>query len=369
MLHYIITNRQILTDDNGEYIKEDGGEMPSEELRFGTFDSSIYDMSEKNCRQAITLFPDITAPAATPSVPVNQPQVYSQSMLQTDTKTLDGSKRFFSELFHNMKAVEGDLLFFIHGFHTDLPGALQSICDLEAKYINSDSPIKHIVSFTWPAMDKLLRYRDDAKDAELSGFTLARCYLMMIDFFKAIFSAGSSENPVEPCGNNIHLLAHSMGNRVLENMMIELLSQQGDNITAVFKEIILAASDVDWQVFEQPRSFNKLTNICQRVTVYYNTKDLALFISETTKNAYNRLGKFGFRNYNEVPAHVYSVDCTGIKDEKGLETNLVQHWYYKESPKVVNDITQVLKGTRIENLIGTTRTAIPSISIQFRLIV
>jgi hypothetical protein len=42
MLHYIITNRQILPDANGEYIKIDRGETPSDDLRFGTFDSGVY---------------------------------------------------------------------------------------------------------------------------------------------------------------------------------------------------------------------------------------------------------------------------------------------------------------------------------------
>ncbi len=368
MLHYIITNREILSDAAGEFIKSDGGETPSENLRFGTFDSDIY-AATKDTRKSVTLFPDPEAPGIASAVTDADTQPYKANLAQTPTETLIGSKKFFTELYNNMKTDSGDLLFFVHGFHTDLAGALQSICDLENKYVNETSPIKHVVAFTWPARDKLLRYRDDAKDAELSGFSLARCYLMLIDFFRAIFGA-DPQNPInQPCNNNIHLMAHSMGNRVVEAMMTELLSQRDGNITAIFKEIILAASDVDWQVFEEPRSFNQLTEIGQRVTAYYNNKDLALFISETTKNAYNRLGKFGFRNFHKIPAHIYSVDCTGIKDEKGLENNLVAHWYYKESPKVVNDITQVLKGKRTEDLVDVTRTSIPSISIQYRLMV
>jgi esterase/lipase superfamily enzyme len=368
MLHYIITNRQIIPDESGEFIKPDGGETPSENLRFGTFDSDIYN-SRKDSRESVTLFPDPEPPGIASAVTDAETQPYRASLPQTPTKNLIGSAKFFTELYHNMQAIDGDMLFFVHGFHTDLAGALQSICDLEKRYINNISPIKHIVVFTWPARDKLLRYRDDAKDAELSGFSLARCYLMLIDFFRAIFGA-DPQNPInQPCNNNIHLMAHSMDNRVVEAMMTELLSQRDGNVTAIFKEIILAASDVDWQVFEEPRSFNQLTEIGQRVTAYYNNKDLALFISETTKNAYNRLGKFGFRNFNKIPAHIYSIDCTDIRDENGLENNLVGHWYYKESPKVVNDITKVLKGTRTEDLVGISRTAIPSISIQYRLMV
>ncbi len=368
MLHYIITNRQVLKDANGDYIKPDGGETPSDNIRFGTFDSTIYNET-KDSRTSVNLFPDPPAPNKADVITDAQTQPYTEELAHTDTKDLSGSKRFFSELFQRMQHIKGDILFFVHGFHTDLHGALQSICDLEKIYVTDKSTIKQIVAFTWPAMDKYLRYRDDAKDAELSGFTLARSYLMLIDFFRAIFGPDPQNPYNEPCGNNIHLMAHSMGNRVVENMMIELLNQRNTNITAIFKEVILAASDVDWQVFEDRRAFNKLTEISERVTVYYNNKDLALFISETTKNAYNRLGKFGFRDYHKVPAHIYSIDCTGVKDVHGLESKIVQHWYYKESQTVVNDILQTLTSKRVEDFIGESRTSIPSIPVQFRLIV
>lgn len=366
MLHYIITNRQVLQDANDEFIKPDGGETPSENLRFGTFDSQIY-FETKDSRMAVNLFADAPAPQQKDIITDAQTQPYTAQLGDTVTENLTGSQRFFSELFQKMKTITGDVLFFVHGYHTDLNGALQSICDLEKVYVNDKSPVKQIVVFTWPAMDKYLRYRDDAKDAELSGYTLARSYLMLIDFFRAIFGP-NPQNPInQPCNNNIHLMAHSMGNRVVESMMVELLSLKS-NVTAIFKEIILAASDVDWQVFEDPRAFNKLTETGERVTVYYNNKDLALFISETTKNAYNRLGKFGFRDYHLVPAHIYSVDCTNVMDEKAVDSKLIQHWYYKESPAAVNDITQTLTSKRVEDFINDTRTAIPAIAIQYRLI-
>ncbi len=369
MLHYFITNRSINKDAQGEFINEDGGESAGENMRCGTFDTTKY-RADNSSRNALTLFTD--APNVKRNEPTNQPLTasYTKEAVATDTSKLLASERLFAELYNAMKGANGgDLLFFVHGFHTDLPGALQSVCDLEEKYIHENSPIKHIVFFTWPAMNKLLRYRNDAKDAELSGYTLARCYLMLIDFFKATFlrDPNTGEPALEPCGHNIHLLAHSMGNRVVENMMLELLDQRGEGITALFKEVILAAADVDWQVFESPRAFNHLTSICQRVTVYFNTNDLALLISETTKNAYNRLGKFGFRSNVGSLSHVYSVDCSGAKDEKGLENRLVQHWYYKESTKVVADITEVLKGTHVEDFVGKFRNSIPGNATQYRL--
>ncbi len=369
MKHYFITNRSIIKDRKGEYINEDGKESAGENMRCGVFDSALYDSDEENCRECLQLFEDAEE---VPRTEVNYqplPPLYHKKDITTPKSKLKGSTRLFAELYHAMadKKKGGDLLFFIHGFHNDLPEVLDSVCELESKYISKSSPIKHIVFFTWPAMGNLLRYRDDAKDAELSGHTLARCYLMLIDFFKTIFlpSPGKRNDSFEACGHHMHLLAHSMGNRVVENMMIELHHQKGEKLTALFKEVVLAAPDVDWQVFESPRAFYNLVNICQRVTVYFNTEDLALFISETTKNPFNRLGKFGFRDFHKVPGHVYSLDCTGVEQE-GVADKLIQHWYHKESAIVVQDITMVLNGVNVEEL-DDTRVSIPGNASQYRI--
>jgi esterase/lipase superfamily enzyme len=369
MKHYIITNRAILKNKNKEYVNPDGGEEATENLRFGTFDSDLY-RKKQDPIASVNLFPDAPEVLKTGDLQAEQPSPYKKKDLKAGSDELFGSQRLFTEIYKDMSGPGGgDLLFFVHGFHNDFKGALQSICDLEDKYSqakNPDSPIKHIIAFTWPSMDRLLRYRSDAKDAELSGYTLARCYLMLTDFFKAMFLANRRTAPANPCGHNIHLMAHSMGNRVIENMMIEIYRQK-QTASALFKEVILAASDVDWQVFEDPRAFNSLIDICQRATVYFNTCDLALFISETTKNAFNRLGKYGFRDFHKVPSHVYSIDCSGVKDQKGLQNKAVDHWYYKESPTVVADITQVLRGKNAEDFVPEYRSDIPGNALQYRI--
>ena len=51
MIHYLITNRQILKDETGkEYIRADGKEQASDDLRFATYDSETGD---------ITVLPDM----------------------------------------------------------------------------------------------------------------------------------------------------------------------------------------------------------------------------------------------------------------------------------------------------------------------
>lgn len=369
MVHYFITNREVRRDGQHEYINEDGSESAGENLRCGIFESNGFS-KDRPIRNFITLFPDSKEVVRTEEVIAQPPATYHISDIKKKHQDLTGSTLLFTELYKAMSGQHGgDLLFFIHGFNNNLAEVLTCVCELEKKYVDDRSPIKHIVFFTWPAMKKILRYRNDAKDAELSGYTLARCYLMLIDFFQAMFlkTPGSKAEPLKPCGHNIHLLAHSMGNRVLEHMLIELYHQKGENLTALFKEVILAASDVDWQVFESPRAFYNLINICQRSTVYFHTGDVALLVSETTKNAYNRLGKYGFRDFHKVPSHVYSVDCSGVSDQKGLGSKVISHAYYVESDNVAEDIVLVLQGVNAEDFVGLTRNPIPGNAAQYRL--
>ena len=100
MLHFLVTNREILKDKNGfEYIEEDGldtaGE-PGEKIRFAVFDSEKFKHSA-NTRSSIHLFPD-------------------------------GS---VDEIAKEISTGEGDLLCYIHGFHTDFKGTLKDVCALE----------------------------------------------------------------------------------------------------------------------------------------------------------------------------------------------------------------------------------------------
>jgi esterase/lipase superfamily enzyme len=164
--------------------------------------------------------------------------------------------RMFTELYNEMRAIDaGDLLFFVHGFHTDLEGVLKSVCDLEEKYICTESPIKHLVVFTWPAMNKLLRYRNDARDAELSGFTLAPCYQMLIDFFRVLFLRDHDSPPLDPCGKNIHLMAHSMGNRVIESIMLELNRQSGITLRLYLRRLFLQVRMLTGKFSKSPEHF------------------------------------------------------------------------------------------------------------------
>lgn len=337
MKHYIITNRQIIKDKDGmEVINPDGTEPPSDQLRFA--EASVND--ETGEVESIEVIEDVDFP---------EDVAYNFSAEDTDLK---GSARCFKDIYNAMQAEVNDTLFFIHGFKCDLARALDNLKQLHQQYITDDSPIGRIVMFTWPSNGSLFEYRDDAHDAVTAGKALGRAYLKLRKFFAQFFeldpNSETHKNP--PCNRNLHMMCHSMGNRVLESM-VEMILAKNYNYTRLFREVILVASDIDNVALEEPKPLHNLVDIGDRIHVYFNENDFALTISQTTKNAFNRLGKYGPKNMKKVPNNINVIDVTDADDIKGGLTNrLLQHSYHFSSSSAREDICTVLNGNHTEEI-------------------
>jgi len=338
--HYLITNREI-TDRKGtgfiavndkEYIRTDGDEEAQHNLRYGTV---TFDPGKARRLKDFKI-------KIMPEPGEGEMERYAETGDDILRKKLPSAKMF--EALHNksLKATKAgkrqDILFFVHGFRSDLETAMQTLQRLHEKYVTpQSSPIRQIVLFTWPARKKMMRYRSDAFDAVQSGFALARSYASLKQFFRSLIKNE------EFCEQRIHMMCHSMGVRVLESMLIDL-HDMGVEIQSTFSEIMLIGADVDYDAIEQPKPLYRLIDFGERVHVYYHNKDRALGVSEITKNAFNRLGRWGARNSLNLADDIYQANVTHISDDRGLIHGVAHHWYYYNSDSVVRDITEVFNG-------------------------
>jgi len=345
--HYFITNRRIGIRDGLEYVMPDGEEEASDNLRFG----ELYFNREGKLDPAYLLEPENTDPEKHAFLGVNggMPVDPTDKMVHSEEEIANvlPSTRLFHQMYAQgleEKEDEGHFLFFIHGYATDLEGAAQTMRELHRTYVEpDDSPVKHLILYTWPAMDKKLEYREDARDAIQSGYTLARLFFKVQRFFKLVYR-DSGSNP-RFCMQKIHMLCHSMGNRVLEGMFAELLSRRA-TINCLIGEVLLVAADVDYDALERPKPLYHLVEICERVHIYFHRKDRALSLSENTKNSQNRLGRWGAKNSMLLPDDVTQVDVTDVPGsaKEALAERLSNHFYFYENPEVVRDIKEVLFG-------------------------
>ncbi|MDR4892901.1 MULTISPECIES: alpha/beta hydrolase [unclassified Chryseobacterium] len=259
---------------------------------------------------------------------------------------LGGTQRMFYELYKNMSSTKdrSDVLIFIHGYLYDFDDELKAILDLKKIFIdNPASPVEHILFVSWPASGSIipLSYFDDKASSINSGTSLVRLFYFYTQFLKDIFS----NRDLAPCNQRIHLMAHSLGNRVLQSMLYSL---KRENIQRVIDQVLLLNADVSYKVFEDSEdSFNKLPLLANRISIYLNRQDIILGASQFTKNILTpRLGKNGPSDIAHYKDIVSVIDCTFVKDDllDSFKYEVGNHWGYLSSSQVQEDIFQNLYG-------------------------
>lgn len=263
------------------------------------------------------------------------------------SNNLGGTQKMFYELYKNMSTAgkkSNDVLIFIHGFAHSFDDELETIHKLKEMYIdNKNSPIENIIFVSWPSSVTIfpLTYFDDKGASINAGHSLMRLFYLYIQFLSDVFS-----NPdLKPCNQKIHLMAHSMGNRVLQSMLYSL---KKENIKRVIDQVLLLNADVSFRVFEDSEdSFNKLPLLANRISVYLNKSDDILGLSQFSKNILSpRLGKAGPTNIEKFKDVLSIIDCTKVKNDllTSFKFEIGDHWGYLSSSQVQKDILANLNG-------------------------
>jgi esterase/lipase superfamily enzyme len=113
----------------------------------------------------------------------------------------------------------------VHGFNVSFDEALQRAAQLR-RDLNYDSAL---FVFSWPSKGSMLRYGTDLDSAAAAANSLA-------EFLTAVEHATGAEK--------IHLVAHSMGNRVLLPALARIANDPTSTLGRHLGEIVLAAPAV-----------------------------------------------------------------------------------------------------------------------------
>ncbi|MBI4649873.1 alpha/beta hydrolase [Candidatus Desantisbacteria bacterium] len=237
-----------------------------------------------------------------------------------------GSTAMFDELKKIMEN-KSDVLIYIHGFNVSWHEAVGSALSLQEMLNNSKvkDPKQNllVILFTWPSNGQALpfvSYKSDRTDAKTSGYAFARGMLKVRDFLMKIKKDGGIL-----CGQDIHLLCHSMGNYVLQNSL-ERIDQftPGSVLPRIFEHIFLCAPDVDDNVLEPGEPMGNLHELARSVSIYHNKEDKAMYVSDYTKGNPERLGTGGVARPSILHNKIQQINCTPIVQGEGF----VEHSYY-----------------------------------------
>jgi esterase/lipase superfamily enzyme len=208
------------------------------------------------------------------------------------------------------KDPDGATFLFIHGYNVSFKDAALRTAQMAWDLKLVSAPLM----FSWPSQAKAGAYTVDENNISWT-----------VPHLKTFLQEVTSQ----PGAKKIHVIAHSMGNRAL---MQALLDFERPNNKPRFNQIILAAADIDADVFKDQIAPGIIA-AGQQVTLYTSKKDKALMASRKVHGE-KRLGDAA-----GVPFVLPGIDTI---DASAIDTDFLGHSYFAGEKKLLNDIRLML---------------------------
>lgn len=217
-----------------------------------------------------------------------------------------------------------NVLLYIHGYNTGLGDALGKGFSLQALLDRITGSRKiDVVTLVWPCTgdvndqgqsSRVLEYWNDQDAADMAGPVFGR--LLSRYAFRQAHSPGGAG----ACQMRVHVLAHSMGNRVLMNV----LNAWGNNlggfgVPLLCRNIFLIGADIPSTALEPGEPGYPITVAARNVIVYHAADDRRLeesIVANTFRLGFRgaiemtiRLGDRGPESLRKTRSNVYAIDC------------------------------------------------------------
>jgi esterase/lipase superfamily enzyme len=204
-------------------------------------------------------------------------------------------------------------LVFLHGYRVDFDDAA-----IRAAQLGVDLKVPGVTAFfSWPSCGTIQGYMADEASIEASEPFIA-------EFLDNFVSRSGVER--------VHLLAHSMGNRGLLRALQRLAARLSRHAGTPFGQIILAAPDIDTDVFTGLAELYPPSS--QRTTLYASRADRVIDLSHRI-HGYPRAG------LTPPVTVVPGVDTVEVPRFNVFE--LLGHGYYAEAEGLLHDIFDLIR--------------------------
>lgn len=213
---------------------------------------------------------------------------------------------------------------YVHGFSVTFEAAMYRAAQISYD-LGEGSPFGTAFVYTWPSKGSVLptayNYDQDSADNSIS---------QLVEFIRLV----SDKTGVA----NVHIIAHSMGNRVLMRTLDEIARFSAGS-RARINQVVLAAPDVDKVQFEAMAKNIVNSKVAKGLTLYASQADTALQISRKARGdgAPPRAGDVA---PPAGPAIVPGIDTIDIS---ALSTSVFDlgHDKYADSPELLADIRKL----------------------------
>ncbi|TGL17377.1 alpha/beta hydrolase [Leptospira bourretii] len=211
------------------------------------------------------------------------------------------------------------VLIFLHGYNTSFNDAA-----LKTAQLTHDLQFEGTsIFYSWPSRAEKLGYPADENESRNSQHNL-------IEFLSRIYSNNRF--------TDIYIIAHSLGTRLISEIIYSD-TKKIPNFKTKTKILVLAAPDIDPVYFRNSvaPSFAALKS---SITIYANKNDKALSLSEQFHDS-NRVGSIS--PSDNIYPYIETIDATGTGED------FLDHSYFSDSYKLLNDMVYLLKGIKAKN--------------------
>src|SRR5262245_39949613 len=232
------------------------------------------------------------------------------------------------------------LSLFVHGFNNSWQDAVLRYAQIKADLYDKRG-LGALVLYTWPSNGTSAGYLPDREDARASGEQTADIFTTLHDIvLKNELAAADTGDPMKRCRAKISIIAHSMGNYVVEKgLAVAARRLNSPQLITLIHQLAMVAADVDNDLFQrdQPDSSDGslMANLCYRIGALYTGLDNVLGASAGLKHfGKRRLGRSGLAD----PANVYAEDVSDLIIRKNIHSAVF------DSPKAMDFLEGVLRG-------------------------
>ncbi len=208
--------------------------------------------------------------------------------------------------------------FFVHGFNEAWPNAMALYQKVVNNLYSGPDSLGECISFDWPSKGYVFGYLPDRSEARQAAQDFANVMSDLYDWMlmKQVAGAADVQNA---CKAKTSVIAHSMGNYVLENAMNFAWTQKKRPLlVSLIQEALMVAADVDNDLFGSGEVVTAgngegIANLTYRVTALYSGRDAVLGASAGLKHfGKRRLGRSGLDRTYPVPDNVWDIDCSQL---------------------------------------------------------
>jgi esterase/lipase superfamily enzyme len=226
-----------------------------------------------------------------------------------------------------------DVYLYVHGYHNSFADATFALAEMWHFFGREGLPIV----YSWPAGHPgIFGYTYDRESSEFTVLHLKQTIQWLSE---------------QPEIENIHLIAHSRGTDVAVSAFRELViwaRGAGINPREQFKikNFVLAAPDLDVQVFSQRITGEYLSLAVHQGTLYSSPEDEAIGIAEWLfASPRGRLGTLRITDLNEQEIRTMKANATRVTvvNFEGKHSTGYGHSYFRDNPAVSSDLVLLIR--------------------------